>query len=229
MISDKIKEFYVSVDVETTGPIPGKYSMSSIGAFVAGARTEANELISFAPTDKDYVYYSEIAPLEGSTYLNSAIMVGGLRDYEDNEALTIEEQALGRFTHMASAPAPLDALAGFANFVNCFSLEFNNAKPIFVAYPLSFDWTFVYWYMCTLELTSPFGFSSTYDLKTAYSAYSNKGIGRVSSREIKKKTRAALEKYDLKHTHFADDDAIEQGVMGIELMKLLAQNKNKLS
>ena len=43
------EEIYISVDVETAGPIPGEYSMLSIGACVAD--------------NSDYSFYVELKPI----------------------------------------------------------------------------------------------------------------------------------------------------------------------
>ena len=57
------KERYMSIDVEASGPIPGEYSMLSIGACIVG--------------DTGKRFYIELKPLNGN-YLRSALKVCGL-------------------------------------------------------------------------------------------------------------------------------------------------------
>ena len=48
------KEFYISVDVETAGPIPGEYSMLSLGACLVG-NTSRKFYSTFKPITKNFV------------------------------------------------------------------------------------------------------------------------------------------------------------------------------
>jgi DNA polymerase III epsilon subunit-like protein len=58
-----INEKYISVDIEASGPIPGEYSMLSLGASVVG--------------EKSSVFYVELKPVSGK-YVPSALEVSGL-------------------------------------------------------------------------------------------------------------------------------------------------------
>ena len=57
------KELYVSIDVEASGPIPGEYSMLSIGACIVGNPKKR--------------FYVELKPLNGN-YVREALNVCGL-------------------------------------------------------------------------------------------------------------------------------------------------------
>jgi len=57
------EEVYVSVDVETSGPIPGEYSMLSLGAAVVG--------------DASKTFYREFKPIT-DRYVPEALQVSGL-------------------------------------------------------------------------------------------------------------------------------------------------------
>lgn len=57
------EETYISVDIEAAGPIPGEYSLLSIGACVVG-RVESN-------------FYVELRPLNDN-YVEEALQVAGL-------------------------------------------------------------------------------------------------------------------------------------------------------
>ena len=57
------EETYISVDIETAGPIPGEYSLLSIGACVVG--------------DVESNFYVELRPLNGN-YVEEALEIAGL-------------------------------------------------------------------------------------------------------------------------------------------------------
>lgn len=81
-----------------------------------------------------------------------------------------------------------------------------SAKPVLGAYPLSFDWTWLYWYFVQFSREgSPFGYSHCYDIKTAVSVKSRRPI--TSSGRSKLPGRLLPSRV---HTHHALDDAIEQ-------------------
>jgi hypothetical protein len=49
-----------------------------------------------------------------------------------------------------------------------------NYRPVLVAYPLSFDWTWLYWYFVSFSRAGlPFSNSSCFDLKTAFATKAN--------------------------------------------------------
>jgi DNA polymerase III epsilon subunit-like protein len=56
------KEIYLSVDIEASGPIPGEYSMLSLGACVVG--------------DTSKTYYVELKPINDN-YIERALAVSG--------------------------------------------------------------------------------------------------------------------------------------------------------
>jgi ribonuclease T len=57
-----MKETYISVDIETAGPIPGQYSMLTLGACIVGNDTET--------------FYVEIAPISNDFVLEAMKIVG---------------------------------------------------------------------------------------------------------------------------------------------------------
>jgi hypothetical protein len=80
-------------------------------------------------------------------------------------------------------------------------------RPVFVAYPVCFDFMFVYWYLITFAGESPFSFSGI-DMKTFAMA--------LLGHEYRGSAKRAMPEHwfdDLPHTHVAVDDAIEQGAL----------------
>lgn len=84
--------------------------------------------------------------------------------------------------------------------------------PVFVGYPASFDFLFVYWYLVRFTGGSPFSFSAI-DVET----YAMAVLG-MPYRQISKKELKPFIPKNLRHTHVAIDDAREQGHMFINLL-----------
>jgi len=88
-------------------------------------------------------------------------------------------------------------------------------KPVFVAYPVGFDFLFVYWYLMRFVGESPFSFSAL-DIKTYAMALLKTEYRESSKRNMPKRW---FDEYP--HTHVALDDAIEQGAL---FCNMLAEN-----
>lgn len=205
----ELAEIYVSCDVESTGPIPGPYSMSALGAFVAGGRSTDGTLVRFDHRDPANIFYRELAPI-GDGYTASAINVGLLRGFDTSIP---DPDGSRHFAWMVEhGEDPASAMGDFATWVNGHAKTLG-APPVFMAYPASFDWNFVYWYLVSLGVDSPFGFSSVLDIKTLFSARSGNGLRRSTKRSMPGHLLS-----DLPHTHFADDDAVEQGILGMNML-----------
>lgn len=206
------REIYISVDVEANGAIPGEYSLSSLGAFLAGGLTKDGEYVSFEP-DEDMVFYAEMKPIS-EKFDPRAIQVGVLEGFDDT---TPDPTGQRRFDWSVNhGDDPEAAMNRFAEWTVSKKNEYG-CRPVFMAYPASFDWLFVYWYFSYFNIQSPFGFSGVLDLKTLYSAKNNnKGILRSTKRYMPK----SLFPQNRPHTHKADDDAVEQGMLGMNMLKL---------
>ena len=80
-------------------------------------------------------------------------------------------------------------------------------KPVFVGYPVAYDFMFVYWYLMKFVGSSPFSHSAL-DIKT---------LAMVALKsDYRKATKRLMPKswFDkLPHTHKALDDAIGQGAL----------------
>lgn len=89
-------------------------------------------------------------------------------------------------------------------------------KPVFVAYPTAFDFSFVYWYLQTFAGENPFGYSAL-DIKTFAMAMLNCGYREASKQRMPRRWFK-----ELPHTHVALDDALEQGYL---FCNMLAENR----
>lgn len=179
-------DVYVSVDVEADARIPSEGSMSSFGMAVCGrfdgARFDRAE--AGAQT-----FYRELKPIM-DTFDAEALAVSGL----DRDELA--RSGADARDAMNDAYAWVRDVAG------------DNHKPVFVAYPLGFDWLWMYTYFVRFcDQGSPFGFSNALDVKSFYAARA----GCVLSDATKRNWPRELTRTAAGHTHHALDDAIEQG------------------
>ncbi|MFD5144505.1 MTH938/NDUFAF3 family protein [Streptomyces sp. NPDC058401] len=181
---------YISVDVEADGPIPGPYSMISFGAAVAGRQ----DGVSYTAADPERdTFYRELRPIS-EAYVPEALAVSGL----DRDRLLRE------------GAEPGAAMAEFRAWVREVSV---GAQPVMCAYPASFDWTFLYWYLMSFGGESPFGHSGCLDMKTLYAAKAGVPLraavkGRMPRELLSRRP----------HTHHALDDAVEQAELMSNLM-----------
>jgi len=131
-----MSEIYFSIDIEADGPIPGPYSMLSLGCVAFNANGdelgdfEVNfDTLADAKTDPDTDKFWARFP---EAYAETRIDTKG----------------------------PEAAMILFDLFVRSIK-----GKPVFVGYPAGFDFTFVYWYFMKFLGQSPFSFSSL-DMKS---------------------------------------------------------------
>ncbi len=177
-------EIYISTDVETDGPIPGPHSMLSFGS--AAYTAEKRMLATFS---------ANLETLPGASgHLDT--MRWWDTQTEAWAACRIDPQPPG--LAMQRYVDWLDALPG---------------KPVFVGYPVAFDFLFVYWYLIRFVGRSPFSHSAL-DIKSYAMAVLKQPYRRIS------KQRMPAEWFDpLPHTHVALDDAIAQGALFCNLLR----------
>jgi hypothetical protein len=185
-------DVYVSVDVEADGPVPLVHSMLSLGACVAGT-FDGHRFTRADPTA--LTHYAELRPV-GDGFDPQALAVSGL----DRDRLLRE------------GAAPEDAMAAFGAWVR----EVAGAgRPVFVAYPASYDWTWVSTYFGRFAPgRSPFGHSGCLDMKTIYALKAGVRIGKAVKREMPRHLLSSRP-----HTHHALDDAVEQADLFANLME----------
>jgi hypothetical protein len=181
---------YISVDIEADGPIPGPYSMLSIGAAVAG-RQDAG---GYTATDPEaHTFYRELRPISDA-FVPEALAVSGL----DRDRLAVE------------GGEPAAVMGEFTAWVREVG---RGAQPVMCGYPASYDWTFLYWYLMRFTGASPFGHSGCMDMKTLYATKA-----RLPLRAVAKGTMPRELLSRRRHTHHALDDAIEQAELFSNLM-----------
>ncbi|GLW07288.1 hypothetical protein Misp01_24180 [Microtetraspora sp. NBRC 13810] len=183
-------ETYISVDVEADGPIPGPFSMVSLGMTVAG-RMQGR---TFEPVDPDSsTFYVELRPISDD-FVPEAMAVSGL----DRDLLVREGT---------------DAALAMGQAARWIKKVCGKTQPVLAAYPLSFDWMWIYWYFMRFTGASPFGHSRCIDIKTLYAAKAGVPIAWSTKRQMPRHLTAQRP-----HTHHALDDAKEQAELFQNLM-----------
>jgi hypothetical protein len=179
--SQKI-DAYFSADVETDGPIPGPFSILSFALVYVGTFDgERFERAENAPT-----FYRELKPIS-EKFEPEALQVNGLdRDRlilcGENPEIVMQEAAL------------------WVRKITSYH------TPVLVAYPLCFDWSWLYWYFVRFcPDGSPFGHSRCFDIKTAVALKAHLPIAEAGRSHLPASFRA-----ERHHTHNALDDAKEQ-------------------
>lgn len=175
-------DVYFSADVETDGPIPGPYSMLSFALVLAG-RFDGR---TFTRTTLDEHFYQELKPIS---------------DAFEEEALAVNR--LDRARLLVEGSTPAEAMSAAARWVRQVA---GPATPVLVAYPLAFDWAWLYWYFVRFsDSGSPFNHSRCFDLKTAFAVKGRRLVSRAGRDELPPELRSLAP-----HTHHALEDAREQ-------------------
>jgi hypothetical protein len=118
-----------------------------------------------------------------------------------DEALAVN--GLNRELLVKSGEDPEDVMGETYDWVKKIAGDNN---PVLVAYPVSFDWTWLYWYFTQFSSKgSPFGHSQCFDIKTAFAVKSNSLMGDSGRSKL---PPILLPNHP--HTHHALQDAIEQ-------------------
>ena len=208
-----IKEIYISVDIEADGPIPGPYSMTALGAVVAGYQTQDGQVVKFDVTAPENRFYAELKPISDE-WQRDAMKVGVFENFGVEASAKDTTGELRRAYIIEHGKDPVDAMTRFSEWVEAKKVEHDTTNAIFAAYPLGFDFMFTYWYAVRFSKNgSPFGFSRHLDIKTEFKTRANTLISRSTKRFMPKKLKSTLP-----HTHLAVQDAAEQGEL---LMNIL--------
>lgn len=182
-------EIYISTDVEADGPIPGIHSMLSFAS------------AAFGP-DKT---------LLGTFSANLHTLPGASGDPRTMAWWKTQPEAWAACR--ADLQAPEEVMPRYVEWIKGLG-----GKPVFVGYPVAFDFMFVYWYLIRFAGSSPFSHSAL-DMKT----YAMALLG-TDYRDSTKRNMPRHWFDDLPHTHVALDDAIGQGHL---FCNMLAENQKR--
>ncbi len=171
-------EIYVSTDVEADGPIPGPHSMLSFAS--AAYLADKTLLDTFSA--------------------NLELLPGAAGDPRTMRWWATQPRAWEACR--SDTRPPEEVMPEYVRWVRGLA-----GKPVFVAYPAGFDFTFVYWYLMRFAGFSPFSHSAL-DVKTYAMALLAKPYRQSTKRNMPRRWFD-----DLPHSHVALDDAIEQGAL----------------
>jgi hypothetical protein len=178
-------EVYVSTDIETDGPIPGVNSMLSFGS---SAFTLENGPIG--------TFSANLGQLDGASPDPVT-----MREFWDKNPAAWAACRL-------NPQDPAKAMKEYVTWVNALP-----GKPVFVGYPATFDFMFVYWYLVRFTGGSPFSFSAL-DIKSYAAAVLKKPFRETTKKNMPKRWFP-----ETKHTHVALVDAQEQGELFLNILR----------
>lgn len=189
--SKNFTEIYLSTDVETDGPIPGIYSMLS---FASAAYLADKTLVATFSANLETLPDATTNPETMAWWATQPDAWAACRqDLEDPAA------AMQRYL------AWIKTLPG---------------KPVFVSYPVAFDFMFIHWYLMRFTGEQPFSHSAL-DIKT----YAMALMGTPYRASVKRNMPRRW--FDpIRHTHVALDDAIEQGAL---FCNMLQENQERFA
>ena len=185
-------EIYVSTDIEADGPIPGPNSMLS---FASAAYL----------TDKTLI---------DTFQANLELLPGAKGDPKTMEWWKTQPEAWKRCRQNLQNPEI--AMKSYVTWLK--SLP---GIPVFVAYPATYDFMFVYWYLLHFIGESPFMHHGL-DIRTYAMAMMKTGYKQSSKGDM---PRYWFDEHP--HTHDALDDAIEQGALFCNMLTENMTNQEK--
>lgn len=171
-------EIYVSTDIEADGPIPGPHSMLSFAS--AAYRSDKTLLGTFS---------RNLEALEGAVA------------HPKTEAWWKTQPEAWAACRRDTRPPAL-AMHEYVAW-----LQTLPGRPVFVGYPASYDFMFVYWYLMKFVGESPFSHSAL-DIKTFAMCLMGRDYRDSTKRNMPKRWFD-----DVPHTHVALDDALGQGAL----------------
>jgi hypothetical protein len=184
-------EIYISADIETDGPVPGRFSMLSFGL----AAVATYDGVGVRRLDaRAHAAYWELKPIT-KTFDPEALAVNGL----DRNRL------------LRTGQTPQEAMESAAKWVDAVA---GDRSPVLVAYPVAFDWLFLHWYFETYLGRSPFGHGRCLDIRSLYVGATGSTFTESSKRHMPNHLIPRVA-----HTHHALDDAIEQGQLFVNLLE----------
>jgi DNA polymerase III alpha subunit (gram-positive type) len=189
-------EIYISTDVETDGPIPGEYSMLSLGSV---AIDKNGKILG--------EFYKKLKPLPKAK--------------QHPETMRFWKQNLEAWKEATSDPEdPEVVIKEYIKWCFKFRSDSENQRPVFIAWPATFDFMFVYWYIikftkqCEEEFLkyTPFAIAGL-DIRTYAMSILKQNYLDTNSLP-KKWTENTGE-----HTHRAIDDAKQNALIFINMLK----------
>ena len=181
---------YFMVDVEATGPVPGLYSMVSLGATAIVPRDDGALVAG-------ETFYAELRPVFAGV---------------DPRANAVHGLDLERLRDEGLEPrTALERLSAFVAGHTAAGTE-----PTFVAHVAVFDWMYVCWYYAWCGLENPFGYKA---IDTKALAMGVLGLPWLETSKDLLVDRLGIAPQDPATAHRADADARHQAELFVRLME----------
>jgi hypothetical protein len=192
-----MSEIYFSTDVETDGPIPGPNSMLSFGSAA----------------------FNVDGKMIGTFTRNLDLLDGATPDVDTMRWWGEPEQRTAWVEARKNTVSPQSAMVDYVAWIEAFpGIERSKSgfvkNAVFVGFPATFDFLFIYFYLIRFAKQSPFSFSAL-DIKTLTMAVLNVPFRDAVKRNMPKEWFPP----DRPHTHVALDDAIEQGELFVNILR----------
>lgn len=197
---------YISVDVETSGATPGKYSMLSLGACVVG--------------DTSKQFYRELQPIN-MNYDSEAMKIAclGLDCLKQLSYRKEHDPKMSEFDPIGI----LEILDNTGQNSRKVMADFNDwilsvtqgCRPVLAARPTMFDGMFVAWYFDNFFGKNPFGHSGE-DINSMYRGVAGNIYTNIDRIKIDTSKLQA---------HNALDDAIEQALKLEQILILMEKSR----
>ena len=191
---------YIAVDVEASGPVPGKFSMLSFGACAVGGGGECF-YAELRPISENY----DIAAMRvGSAGLKCIRRVKKMPEYDVKSEKFSPDYVLDVLS--VAGKKPKTAMKEFADWVSGVSKK---KTAVLVSNEPAFDGMFIHWYFGTFYGgPDPFG-------------HGGEHMGSLYRGLVKDLDAGAMKKLgEGRHTHNALDDAKEQAKAFSKLLKM---------
>jgi len=193
---------YISLDVETSGSVPGLYNMMSVGAVVVG--------------DLERQFYSELKPLNYN-YDLEAMKIGSLGlkcidmslpEFNPSNSLFNPRMVLQRLKEYGESPEE-----GITRLRNWIKSEASGCEPVLLTDVQPFDGNFIMWYFSKFlpDLSNPFGYKGV-NIDVLY-----RGITR--NMESNLRDLGIID--DRKTPHNSLDDALFQGKLAEKVLSMM--------
>ena len=182
-------EIYISTDIESDGPIPGPNSMLSLGA------------AAYQPDGK----------ILGTFSINFETLPGAKGDPDTMKWWSERPKEWAKCREFLRPPTDIKLYVDW--------VKDQPGRPVFVGYPATYDFLFVYWYLIKFVGESPFSFSALH-IKSYVMAVLKTPFRGSTKKNMPGRWFQGLPK----HTHVAVDDAIEQGAL---FCRILQENLNR--
>lgn len=195
------KQLYVSLDIEADGTVPGPFSMLSFGMVIIDLEGK--------------IYGTYTANLEKLEYADPLGHPDTMKWWNSTPSNKVAYEKT-RDNLVLPKIAMIDCKGWLSKIAHD-----NTAVLSLTGFPICYDFMWLYWYMMNITGTcKPLTFNG-FDIKTAAAIALDLPYSWANKRNFPKR----FFKGAPKHTHIALDDAMQQAILFVNIMKELKDGK----